>query len=141
MLLLHPVQPYGNPGKGFPASLFPLQHSVLFLQHQVDVMPLDLIQPDPFHFCAVEQGEFLQPFGDPFFLFHFRERRCLAVVFPTLLPKQFCILGEQIHLMFKYHVVEWMILSAVFPAVRLIETEVTFDYCLTFFDLITVLTF
>jgi len=48
VLLLHPVKPGGDGGQRLAAALFPLEKAVLFLQHQIDVVPLDVVELDHF---------------------------------------------------------------------------------------------
>ncbi len=88
VLLLHPVQSRCNAGQRLSASLFPLQQRIVFLEGKVDVMFLDLIQPDFLKERGIPQGEVIQPSGDSRVFIHFCIRHVLDFIFCPFPAKQ-----------------------------------------------------
>ena len=88
VLVEHPICPDGDGRERFAAALLPLDHSVVLLEHQVDVVALQLIEPDGFLVLRIVQGKAFEPKRKRGVLLHSRKGRVLSVVFPPLPAQQ-----------------------------------------------------
>ena len=84
VLLLHAVAACGNAGQRLTAALLPLEKAIPLLKHPVDVLPLQVVEPDRFLILCVPQGEVFKPCCNLRVIRHITEVLTLILILPTL---------------------------------------------------------
>ena len=87
-LPFHTVKAGSDTRQGFPAALLPLEKPILFLEHQVDVVLLQVVQPDFLFVFSVPQGKLIKPYGNIRVFRHVLKRLVLKGVFLLLSANQ-----------------------------------------------------
>ena len=94
VLFLHPVQSRGDAGQRFAAALFPLKQPVPLLQHQVQIVPLDIIEADFLFVFRIPQMKVCQPCADLRVFLHSGKGSVLFDIFPLFSSHQAFIAGK-----------------------------------------------
>ena len=81
ILLLHPIQSGGDASQCFTTALLPLKECVPFLQNQIKIVHLLIVQMNPLFILRIVEGESVQPCGDTAVHFHIRKLLLFHLVF------------------------------------------------------------
>ena len=88
VLIEHPIGADRDGRERFPAALFPLEHSVPLLQHQIDVVTLEIVEVNVLLVLRVPKREPVEPEGERVVLIHLRKRTVLVFILPLLSAKK-----------------------------------------------------